>query len=167
MRSWAELTDTNWPRRVRGRPLEQDLQVGRLAADRGAVVDELHLDDALAVVDVYHGRAAPPAADQAAASGEVPQVAERLPEGLLAQLERALVGAVLDLDADRARRSRRRRAPRRSGPSSTSPSPGSLGVWNSSGVARMPTSSSRSRSSRTSLAWTWKIRSRNSRSGFR
>src|SRR5512135_2391345 len=38
-----------------------------------------------------------PASGPAAPSGEVPEVPERLPEGLLAQIERALVRAVLDL----------------------------------------------------------------------
>ena len=55
---------------------------------------------------------------RAAPSGEVPQVPERLPEGLLAQVERALVGAVLDLDAHGPVVAGVRRAPRRTGPSS-------------------------------------------------
>src|SRR5512135_2241778 len=40
-----------------------------------------------------------PASQPSVQSGEVPQVPERLPKGLLAQVERPLVRAVLDLHA--------------------------------------------------------------------
>ena len=55
VRSCAELIEISSPRRFASAAAVQDLQVGGLPADRRAVVDQLDLDRAVAVIQLDHG----------------------------------------------------------------------------------------------------------------